>query len=491
LESIYGKGSSSSSGAGSPTAANTPSTISNLGAKFNAAEKLDSETGTTGTSGKNTTSTQSGNSSGNASGSNTTGTTTRRDQVLGFDGNLAQADTSTSSQEYATDAVNPEYTTVSSDKALLQSNLVTDPGFTDVQGFVFLLQAVKETDIIPLIIRRFDSLDQSIDPLQKYSELVTEIQQLQGNLENFEQMLFAAEFVKNGIWPDSAGFTEQKISAIQDQVLHLMTIYVLDVAKTANPEAAAYDIVNSIFKQACNRRICDINHIAYMLATAHHESLMGYWMLERAPENYSPNDPDFSRDAYFFDQRPGKLSYNGVNGNLLAGDQLSAWGVISDADKAVWNGTVYPHSQPEDVKFSARGCDFYKFSGKGLVQVTGRKNYGRYSNLPEMDNVDFVSDPDKVTEFDYAAAILILGIEFGYCNPKSRKLSDYDKIDTNTFDAFNARDIVNGDKQLFPKYANGNPIGTETFGQRIRRLAISYKDGLIQFPGLEESRKIV
>jgi hypothetical protein len=476
FESVYGKGGKAAGGLTGAGANGAGGKISEIGARYNAAENLDREAN------------GSAGSSSGAPSAESAAITTRRDEVLGLNGGLAQAPAS--QPEVATDASTPGYTSISSDAALLDSNLVTDPTFSDVEGFVFLLQAAKDADLIPLLIRRFDSIGTGVNALQKHAELLAEIQRRQVSLENFEQMLFAAQFVKNGMWPDPSGFTEAKVADVKERALHLMTQYALRTAQTTNPEPAVYDIVNSICEQAYARRVCDINHLAYILATAHHESRMGYWMLERSPENYAPNDAAFARDAYFFDRLPGKASYNGVNGNRLAGDQLVERHVIADADKAIWNGVAYPHGQPQDVKLAARECDFYIYSGKGLVQVTGRDNYRRYSNLPELDHEDFEANPDKVTEFRFAAAILILGLECGYCN-RGKRLGNYDNDNNRTFDAFNARDIVNGDKNLFPRDANGNPVGTESFGQKIRRIAQEYKAGLIQFPALDESRTMV
>jgi|GEM_PF-2924080 len=80
---------------------------------------------------------------------------------------------------------------------------------------------------------------------------------------------------------------------------------------------------------------------------------------------------------YMFNAIPGtKKSYNTLSTNRKAGDQLKAWGVISaPADVTLWNGEAWPAAAPQNVKDAARNCDFFKYRGWGLNQLTGRTNY--------------------------------------------------------------------------------------------------------------------
>jgi hypothetical protein len=105
LESMYGKGGGSGAGSSQPgAAANAPATVSNLGAKFNAADKLDREAASQSPAGKTTGTTQgtgagatTGGVSGAASGATASGTpsattgASRRDQILGTSGLEAAA----------------------------------------------------------------------------------------------------------------------------------------------------------------------------------------------------------------------------------------------------------------------------------------------------------------------------------------------------------------------------------------------------------------
>lgn len=81
--------------------------------------------------------------------------------------------------------------------------------------------------------------------------------------------------------------------------------------------------------------------------------------------------------------------------------------------------------------------DGVKFHGRGYVQLTGRANYGRAS---EILGHDFIKDPDAVMRPDFAAVIMFAGMTKGWFTGK--KLSDYFGPDKD--DPFNARRIING-----------------------------------------------
>ena len=71
--------------------------------------------------------------------------------------------------------------------------------------------------------------------------------------------------------------------------------------------------------------------------------------------------------------------------------------------------------------------DGFKYRGRGLAQMTWKPNY---KDASEYLNVDFVNQPDKAAELDYAVPILIWGSINGIFT--KRKLSKYineDKID--------------------------------------------------------------
>lgn len=115
-------------------------------------------------------------------------------------------------------------------------------------------------------------------------------------------------------------------------------------------------------------------------------------------------------DAYFFEPGPlrgkdHKASYNGpIGGNRAAGDQLAGMSVISDPDDvAAWNSrSTYPSDQPDSVKLAARACDFYKYRGHGLNQLTFRGNYQRHADGPLNEVFGKTSEEMSSSELDAA-----------------------------------------------------------------------------------------
>lgn len=86
---------------------------------------------------------------------------------------------------------------------------------------------------------------------------------------------------------------------------------------------------------------------------------------------------------------------------------------------------------------NTRKGDGYKFRGRGYVQLTGRANYDKMSNLT---GVDLLSNPELALDPEIAAQIMFEGMTRGSFT--GRKLSDY-FTETKT-DWVSARRIING-----------------------------------------------
>jgi predicted chitinase len=152
----------------------------------------------------------------------------------------------------------------------------------------------------------------------------------------------------------------------------------LPVARPANRKALAH---LSLIIQVCRQHgITDKSQIAYVLASAHHESGLGRLMVERA-----------SGKAY-----EGRRDL----GNLTPGDGP-------------------------------------RYKGRGYVQITGRRNYTRYARLL---GVDLVGQPTRAAVPAIAAQILAHGMRHGTFT--GRRLAGFGA--DGSYDFVNARRIVNG-----------------------------------------------
>lgn len=81
--------------------------------------------------------------------------------------------------------------------------------------------------------------------------------------------------------------------------------------------------------------------------------------------------------------------------------------------------------------------DGYRFRGRGYVQITGRANYAKFS---EITGFDLIADPDKALDPETAYIILREGMKGGLFTGK--KLANY--IEGDKCEYVNARKIING-----------------------------------------------
>ncbi|CAH1665979.1 MULTISPECIES: hypothetical protein [unclassified Chelatococcus] len=86
---------------------------------------------------------------------------------------------------------------------------------------------------------------------------------------------------------------------------------------------------------------------------------------------------------------------------------------------------------------NTRPGDGALFHGRGYVQLTGRRNYARASDVVQHD---LVADPDAAMRPDFATAIMFAGMRDGWFTGK--RLADY--FSRTKDDPANARRIING-----------------------------------------------
>ena len=95
----------------------------------------------------------------------------------------------------------------------------------------------------------------------------------------------------------------------------------------------------------------------------------------------------------------------------------------------------YGRSQARKLGYRG-GEDYY---GRGYVHLTHKDNYEKMDRLLGL-NGELVRDPNKAMEPEIAAKILVIGMRDGLFT--GRKLDAY--IDSDSYDAYNARRVVNG-----------------------------------------------
>lgn len=161
-----------------------------------------------------------------------------------------------------------------------------------------------------------------------------------------------------------------------------------------------------------------VSHLAYALATAHHETGGRFVPIEenmsysakRMTEVWPSRFPDLE-SAMAYARNPEALA-NRVYGGRLGNDQPG---------------------------------DGWRYRGRGLVQITGRANYAKVGRLI---GVDLEAFPETALRVDVSAKALILGIERGIYTGK--RAADY-----LPGDYVNARRIINADVRRNGRHVAG------------------------------------
>ncbi|WP_244151925.1 glycoside hydrolase family 19 protein [Rodentibacter myodis] len=171
---------------------------------------------------------------------------------------------------------------------------------------------------------------------------------------------------------------------------------------TSSQKQALENIFTGIeeYVEADSSYICTLPKIAYMLATAKHET----------GHTFEPIT------------EKGGLSYFNKYDPVLA-------------------DTRERRARAIDMENTQKG-DGYKYRGRGYVQLTWKKNYRKSG---EYLKKDLVNNPELALDQKYATKIMIYGMETGMFTGK--KMSNY--ISNSNKDYLNARRIINGtDKAL-------------------------------------------
>jgi putative chitinase len=101
------------------------------------------------------------------------------------------------------------------------------------------------------------------------------------------------------------------------------------------------------------------------------------------------------------------------------------------------------------------------YYGRGFVQLTHRGNYARADMEGGWQDDDSCEwHPDNALDLHKAGRIMWFGMSEGWFRSDSKGPQTLDRYFSNTHDdAFEAREIINGDKKTVPSWSNGVSIG--------------------------------
>lgn len=171
----------------------------------------------------------------------------------------------------------------------------------------------------------------------------------------------------------------------------------------------------SLILDLCEKMKLPLEFIAYILATAFHET-GGSFSPGKESLNYTASalKKKFSRerisiaDADKYGRKTGQKANQSAIANLIYG---GAWGLRNLGNRVFGDG--------------------WRYIGRGLVQITGLRNYAIFG---------IADNPDEAMKLDKAVDILVTGMVDGVFTGK--KLSDY--LKNGIFNAVASRAIVNG-----------------------------------------------
>ena len=139
--------------------------------------------------------------------------------------------------------------------------------------------------------------------------------------------------------------------------------------------------------------------------------------------------------------------------------------------------------QPYGVPDPVTGEAYY---GRGLVQLTWKDNYAKMTSIVDpmfpATPIDLVRNASQALEPFIAAAIMFEGMERGTFR-SGQTLTRYFDSDTN--DAWGAREIINGDKKTVPAWSNGVNIGNLIKGYHekfLEALELAWREPAVPVP---------
>jgi hypothetical protein len=126
------------------------------------------------------------------------------------------------------------------------------------------------------------------------------------------------------------------------------------------------------------------------------------------------------------------------------------------SDQAAYDAVTAYCKKNKISNYAARHTNGNSYYGRGYVQLTHGENYkkmGKHLGIGDQ----LYNSPDEVLDPGLGGRILLVGMMDGLFRPSAGRLSDYFSGSTQRW--FEARDLINGDKNKVAKWAK-KKIGT-------------------------------
>ncbi len=249
-------------------------------------------------------------------------------------------------------------------------------------------------------------------------------------------------------------------------------------------QTAAQNNIPIILRQCASSQIKNANQVAYILATAQHESRFGSTMYKRSESLVEDHNPLQTEHKTIKDRNTGKTKVEDIpyRSNHVTGHRINAKPGNTDDLEGYYDDAY--GGRLGNVKGSS---DAANYRGRGFVQITGRDNYKRLGQQIQkegftytFDNIiygtkehpiDLEANPTHVNLVpELAAKIMVSGMQNDSFSQKGQGLDHY--VNDKTTDFVGARGLVNGTDRAqdiasiadgFAKILNANDAWGEVF----------------------------
>ncbi len=211
-----------------------------------------------------------------------------------------------------------------------------------------------------------------------------------------------------------------------------------------------------ILRQCFSSQIKNANQVAYILATAQHESRFGTKMYSRSESLVEDHNPLKTEHKKVKDPTTKKTHVEDIpyRSNHVTGNRVNA-----DPSNTDNLDTYYDDAYGAKLGNVKGSSDAANYRGRGFVQITGRDNYKRLGTQLQNEGftytydkqtyggkeqpIDLVANPTHVNLVpELAAKIMVSGMQNDSFSQGGKGLSTY--VNDKTSDFVGARGLVNG-----------------------------------------------
>jgi predicted chitinase/pimeloyl-ACP methyl ester carboxylesterase len=245
------------------------------------------------------------------------------------------------------------------------------------------------------------------------------------------------------------------IQTLDETALATLTTALLPVVPQKY-QADAQSNIPVILKQCFASQIKNANQVAYILATAQHESRFGTKMYSRSESLVEDHNPLQTEHRKVKDKKTKKTHVEDIpyRSNHVTGHRVNA-----DPSNTDNLDTYYDDAYGGRLGNVKGSSDAANYRGRGFVQITGRDNYKRLGKQIQAEGfsytfdgvtygtkeqpIDLVANPTHVNLVpELAAKIMVSGMQNDSFAQGGKGLSTY--VNDKTTDFVGARGLVNG-----------------------------------------------